>query len=432
MSVPTRAVASATPARVPAARRARPPLLQLVLSFFLFDLAASMAGIALPLLVLARAGVGLSLGVVLAMQLAPSIVLGGPAGTLVDRSDPQRIAILSSLASATLISLLPLTSAVWQIGLLSLLSGSAQVFGMPARMALRPRVVAPGEELAGNSLIVSAERTTSLAGPLIVGVLAGVVGLTWLFAIVATTAALGAVVLVGLHASQPHGAPAPLADGARGRTSRGFAPAVRSSFVEPFATLVAIMRDDDVVATLTLTAFAYVAAVGMGRVFLAQDAGHAFAGRPGSFAYLVGAMAAGGILGSLLTRRLSRSSPPRLYVVANVLEAVCWPLVAVAGGRWIAFGAIALAGAFESIATVVYFAEVQARLHATAGSYYAVLLPLTSTCRTAGFLLGGALAAVQGPTAIAIAIAALIGVPVVLLAGRLNARAAPQPNGEAP
>lgn len=112
--------------------------------------------------------------------------------------------------------------------------------------------------------------------------------------------------------------------------------------------------------------------------------------------------------------RLGRLPQGRLYIVGNVCEAACWPLVALVQDRIAVFAILFVAGLFESIPTVVYFAQVQARLSPLAvGNYYSWLIPLTQTCGMLGAIAGSALLALGGALPLGIAMACLIGVPVL-------------------
>jgi hypothetical protein len=75
---------------------------------------------------------------------------------------------------------------------------------------------------------------------------------------------------------------------------------------------------------------------------------------------------------------------------------------------------------FESIASVVYFAEVQKRLPAElTGRYYATLVPMSDVFLVAGTVAGGALVATAGIAWSATLVGLAMAVPVLLLVTRL-------------
>src|SRR5262249_31575425 len=148
------------------------PLLRLTASLFFLQLGGTMTAGALPLFVVP--GNGLSPHTRPAPGVSPLPNLGPRPlfRALVDPGDQRGAA-----AEAVVVALIPATGALWQVQLLALAMGFLMMFGLPARMALRPLVMEPGAEVAGNSLIVAAERTTLMLGPLIAGPIIAVAGL---------------------------------------------------------------------------------------------------------------------------------------------------------------------------------------------------------------------------------------------------------------
>jgi len=401
-------------------------LSQLVGSLFLLQLGGTMTYVALPLLMAQRYGLGVETGVVLALQLLPNLLLAGPVGVLIARFDPRRVAILSAFASAGVVMLYPPSTSVLQIDLLALATGVTYVFGVPARMALRPRVIAAGEEVGGNSLLVASDRLATVLGPGLAGPLAALAGVNWLFYAEAVTAAGAAVLLLGIGAG-PSAPPtagegdavadAEAVEAARPAGAGGW---LRTLFVAPLHGFRAMLRDQPTVGALTVTAFGYVAAVGASRLLLTDQAPRLFGGEVGALGYLIAAMAAGGVLGAILGGRLGGVNPGRLYVVGNLFEALCWPLIPLVHGEVPALALLFLAGVFESVPTVVYYAEVQARLTPQeVGAYYAWLMPLTQTCSLVGAVGGGLLLGLGGAGSLAVAMACLIGLPILALARTL-------------
>lgn len=134
----------------------------LTVSMFLIRIGSSTTAVALPLFVFERYGLGIGVGLALGLRLAPNILLGPLVGNLVDRWDPRRVAVLSSVGSGVVVGLFPLTDALWHVQLLSVLSGVAYMFGYPARMALRPLAMTEGTQVKGNSMLIISERLSML------------------------------------------------------------------------------------------------------------------------------------------------------------------------------------------------------------------------------------------------------------------------------
>jgi ENTS family enterobactin (siderophore) exporter len=391
-------------------------LRQLVGSLFLFQLGATMTYVGLPLLMAQRYGIGIETGVVLALQLLPSLLLAGPAGVVLERFDPRRVGILSAVASAGVVALFPASTSVLQVDLLALATGVTFVFGIPARMALRTRVIVAGEEVRGNGLLVAGDRLATVLGPGLAGPLVAFGGVDWLFYAEATVVTGAAVLLLGVGAGageERSGAD----DEDAAAIPAGVGGWLRTLFLDPVRGFRRMLREQPIVGALTVTAFGYVAAVGASRLLLAEEAPRLFGSGTGALGFLVAAMAAGGVVGAMVGGRLGRFDQGRLYVVGNLCEALCWPLVPLLHDELVVLGVMFLAGVFESAPTVVYYAEVQARLTpAAVGAYYAWLMPLTQACSIVGALGGSVLLAAGGTVPLSVAMACLIGGPIVVLA----------------
>ncbi|MFF4562756.1 MFS transporter [Streptomyces sp. NPDC001435] len=405
-----------------------PGALRLVGSLFVLETGSAMTTVGLPLLVMQRYGLGLEVGFTLAARFLPNILLGALAGQVVDRHDPRRVATLAALGSGLAAVLFPLTTAMWQIQLLALAIGIGYMFGFPATMALRPQVIPEGSELEGNGLIVTAERVPKLLGPAVAGPIAAVAGINWLFTAEAATALVAAALLTRLpRTAGAAGSPgadgtAREATGARqvpssvGRRLAGWARAVAGGARD----LVRMVRGDGRLSSLTITAFTYMVALGLGRTFLAAYSLHGFGHVPGMLGYLLAAMGLGGALGGMAAAAFRSWNQGWVYILGNVLEGVCWVALIATGDWYAALALLFLAGVFESIASVVYFAEVQKRLPAgLQGRYYATLVPLSDVFLVAGTVAGGVLVDRAGISTGAVLVCLAMALPVLVLVTRL-------------
>jgi MFS family permease len=405
-----------------------PGALRLVGSLFVLETGSAMTTVGLPLLVMQRYGLGLEVGFTLAARFLPNILLGALAGQVVDRHDPRRVATLAALGSGLAAVLFPLTTAMWQIQLLALAIGIGYMFGFPATMALRPQVIPEGSELEGNGLIVTAERVPKLLGPAVAGPIAAVAGINWLFTAEAVTALVAAALLTRLpRTAGAGGSPGTAgtvqdAAGARkapssvGRRLAGWARAVAGGARD----LVRMVRGDGRLSSLTITAFTYMVALGLGRTFLAAYSLHGFGHVPGMLGYLLAAMGLGGALGGMAAAAFRSWNQGWVYILGNVLEGACWVALIATGDWYVALTLLFLAGVFESIASVVYFAEVQKRLPAgLQGRYYATLVPLSDVFLVAGTVTGGVLVDRAGISTGAVLVCLAMALPVLVLVTRL-------------
>ncbi|MFB9565960.1 MFS transporter [Saccharopolyspora hordei] len=387
----------------------------------LHRLAGSMLVVAVPFFVIDRYGLGWESGLALAARLVPNVVFGIVVGHVVDRWEPRVVAWSTALVNAVVVASVPLTQSLAQLQLLMFAAGVVYTFGLPARMALRPVVIEEGEETRGNAVIVTAERLSSIVGPLLVGLLIATVGVEASFPAQGGITVLSGLLVWGLP-NRP----------AREGASGGVRDELRQMFVTGPVVLVRALAGDRMLCAVVLTAFTYGAAVAVGEVFTAGLAKDHFADHPGSNGWLVAAMGTGGVLGALLSTALGRFHPGRLYFVGNVLEGLAWLALPWVDRLPLALLCMVAAGFLESVATVVYFAEVQKRLPPEmTGRFYATFIPLMDAFEMVGALTAPVLLASTGVGGTATVICLLIAVPVLLGAPVLLRRSAANPRTEA-
>lgn len=390
----------------------------LTLSMFFLRLGTATTAVALPLLVLERYGTGLGAGLALGLRLVPNILFGPLIGNLVDRYDPRKIAVLSSIASGVVVGLFPQTTAIGEVMALSVLAGVAYMFGYPARMALRAWVLTDETRVKGNSMLVTSERLTSVIAPACAGPVIAFLGLTWLFRAEVVAAFIAAALVLMLPQKRRPGDPSQASQKASDEAEEALRSAfsrIATLFTNGLREMVRIVRTDGMMLALTSTAFTYVAAIGVGVTFLSDFSLTRLHDLPGAYGYVVAAMGAGGVSGALLGTRLGKLPPGWVYLLGNAVEGVLWVVFALT--HWLAFGlpVIFLAGVCESAATVVYFTEAQKRIpEEYTGRYYATFIPLTDICSMLGTTAGPLLVAGCGIDGTAIIIFALITIPVLL------------------
>jgi len=122
-----------------------------------------------------------TLGIIIALQTLPVLVLGPYGGVIADRVDKRRLmAVLQSAmgVQALALALLTLTGAVrvWEIGLLAVILGLNNAFENPARQSFMMELVG-AEHLRNavslNSVLVNVARSI---GPAVAGILIATVG----------------------------------------------------------------------------------------------------------------------------------------------------------------------------------------------------------------------------------------------------------------
>ncbi len=160
-----------------------------------------------PLLVTTVSRDPLAVGLSVAMQHLPWVLIGLPAGAIIDRVDRRKVSIAVNLARALALAALAISIATSTVNLLIIyvalfLIGTAEVFADNAASALVATRV-PKEHLgiANARLIGTSILTNQLAGPPIGALLVGI-GLAVPFA-ADGLAALGGAVLMARMAHKP-------------------------------------------------------------------------------------------------------------------------------------------------------------------------------------------------------------------------------------
>jgi len=132
-------------------------------------------------LVLSLTGSATTLGVIVALQTLPVLLLGPYGGVIADRIDKRRLMVILQIAmgvQALVLGVLTVTGSVrlWEIGVLAALLGLNNAFENPARQAFMLEMVG-GESLRNavslNSVLVNVAR---IIGPAVAGVLIATVG----------------------------------------------------------------------------------------------------------------------------------------------------------------------------------------------------------------------------------------------------------------
>lgn len=121
------------------------------------------------------------LGVLGALTFAPYVLLGLPAGLLVDRWQRRGVLILSSLGQAFSIGAIPVLAALDRLTFDWLLAtacaaGTARVFFNIAYRSYLPAVVPPEHLTKANSRLTASESVAEIGGPGLGGVLVQIVG----------------------------------------------------------------------------------------------------------------------------------------------------------------------------------------------------------------------------------------------------------------
>jgi MFS family permease len=279
-----------------------------------------MQQVAQSWLVYERTRSGTQVGLTIALQAAPALLLGLWGGVLADRFDRRRLLLVTQSANAVLAAALAVAvgtgaASVWMIQLFGLLAGVVAVVDGPASGAYSAGLL-PADDLANGvalgSVVSSAGRVVGLAAA---GVVVAIVGPASAFALNAATFGAPLAVLVAA-------APAP----PPGTTAR------RSARSEAVAGLRHVWSVAEARATIS-TAWVLSCFGRNYQVTMALMAAETFRSGAAMYGRFSTLFALGAVAGSIVAARCSAMTR-RVLVVAGGTGAVLQVASGVAGGPW--------------------------------------------------------------------------------------------------
>ncbi len=292
-----------------------------------------MQSIAQSWLVLQLTGSATALGVVIALQTLPTLVLGPYAGVVADRLDKRRlmIGLQSGMGVfALLLGLLTITDVVtlWQVYLLAFLLGVINCFENPARQSFVLEMVGPTDlrnAVSLNSVLVNVARAV---GPAIAGIVIALGGIGVCFLLNALSFVAVVVSLSRLDVSRLcRSVPTPRAPGQ-----------LRDG-------LAYVRRTPELAIPLLMMALVGCLAYEF-QVVLPVFAQAEFAGDASTYGFLTAAMGIGAVVGGLYVAARGRTGLGAL-VWASSLFGLAMLGTALAPNLAVALVGMALVGAFS-------------------------------------------------------------------------------------
>lgn len=243
-------------------------------------------------LILALTGDATMLGISMALQFLPMLLVGPWAGVLADRSDRRRLLMLTQAALALqalalgLVVLAGAATAPLVLGA-ALLLGVITAIDAPARQSIVSDLVGPGRVVNAVSLNSASFNAARLVGPAIAGVVIAVAGTGWVFVVNSLTFLfmLGALSRISPRAAQPAGR-------ARGGVRAG---------------LRHVRRHADLLFVTAVAGLVSMFALNF-QLNIAVMATDEFGAGPVAYGVLASVMAVGSLAGALLAARRGRTS----------------------------------------------------------------------------------------------------------------------------
>jgi MFS family permease len=241
-----------------------------------------------------------ALGVTMALQLGPQLLLLPVTGLVADRFDRRKIlfftqAMMGALGLGLGLMVISDVAELWHVNAFALGLGVVAAFDAPVRQAFVSQIVAEKDLVNAVGLNSLSFHSARLIGPALAGLLIALVGTGWVFLINALTFA---AVLIALGAMRRGDLLAsPKVKRAKGQIRDGFRY---------------VRRRPDIMVTLVMVSL--VGTFGFNfAIFISTMVTVEFNRGPGDYGLLSSFMAIGAVTGSLLA---ARRKLPRMRVVA--------------------------------------------------------------------------------------------------------------------
>ncbi|GHC15594.1 MFS transporter [Kushneria pakistanensis] len=347
-----------------------------------------------------------AMGITMALQFGPQLLLLPLSGFAVDYFDRRRLIMLSQALQGLLalgLGILTLTDTVtlWQVYLFALALGCVTAFDAPARQVFVNDLV--GEKLLSNAVALNSTsfNAARMVGPAIAGLLIAATGTGWLFIINAVSFAgvLGALCLLrvnDLHVGER-------ATRGPGGLTEGF------RYVKGRPDLSALMFMLFLIGTFGFNFPVFISTMSVG----------VFQGDSNQYGLLTTCLAVGSVTGSLLA---ARREQPRmgLLLVSSLSFGVFCALAALAPSVWLFAIALMLTG----LSALTFMTASNATMQLTTtpamrGRVMALRIAVTMGGTPIGAPIVGVIADHAGPRwAMMVAAAAGLGAAIVALRAR--------------
>lgn len=305
--------------------------------------------VALTFAVLGLTGSGTDLGLVLAAQSIPLVLLALVGGVWADRLPRAALMVASDLVRAAVqltgaVLLLTGAAQIWQLALLAALHGAAEAFFRPAAGAILPQIVPASRLQQANALMGMSDNFGWMVGPAVAGVLVAVVGAGGAIAIDGVTFLVSAAFLAGVRV------PAVL----RTEAARGFLAELRAGWheVKSRTWLWVMLLRVCLVLCIVIAPFQVLGPLGL------IEEGYGAA----AWGWLQAVFSAGMIVGMLIAMRY-RPKRPMITVTLTGSTAAAAPLaLAIFGDPWILGVVYGLRGVSVGILVAVWNTTLQTQV----------------------------------------------------------------------
>lgn len=341
-----------------------------------------------------KGGGAVAMGVTMALQFVPPLLLVGIAGTVVDHVDRRRLLFVTQWIRgiiALTLGVMMLTDLITlpAVFAFALAQGITAAFDNTARQTFVSDLVPPGHTSNAVALNAASFNVARFIGPAVAGVLIVAIGGGWMFILNALTFAATLAALALLRPAE-------------------FTPRPNSTrprrLLEGFTY---VRTRPDIVMLIVLTSV--VGTFGMNFPIVASTMTVAFGRDADSFGLLISIFAIGSVMGALLSAR--RPQPRMRFAIgATLVFAIASAASAYAPTLWSYAGISAIVG----MATVTILTTANGYIQTTSdpmlrGRVMAIYQAVNMSGTAAGALVYGTLAEHFGPRAALMATAVIAG-----------------------
>lgn len=249
--------------------------------------------IALVVLVFQLTGQGAAVALLVAAEIVPVLLLGPVAGVVIDRFNRKSVLIGADLMRAALVVSLVWPQGAWHAYLVAAGVAAGNTFFNPTVQAVIPSLTTEEQRLAANSVAWSTGRLVQIVASAIAGGLIVIIGTDAAFALNAATFVISALLLIRLvipaHAGQ-----------LGQETKRGL-----ERYLADARSGLHYARHDRFVSRLLIVQSLASFAVGATGALLVVLSEQHLELRPAGFAWLIGAIGVGALIGPFIPNALA-------------------------------------------------------------------------------------------------------------------------------
>ena len=373
--------------------------------------------IALVVLVFQLTGRGVAIAALVAAEIVPVLLLGPVAGVIIDRFSRKRVLIAADLVRAALALSLVWPQGVWHPYLVAAGLSAGSTFFNPTVQAVIPVLTTEEQRLAANSVSWSSGRFVQIVASAVAGGLIGLVGTRPAFAL-NTASFVASALLITTLAIPPHA----------GQLGEGTRRGLANYAGDAWDGLSYALHDRFVSRLLLVQSLASLAVGATSALLVVLAERHLHLPASG-FAWLIGAIGVGALLGPLIPNTLASDfRDARWLFVPYVIRGIGDVLLAVITQLPLALVILFVYGLNTSTGIVVFNSTIQGVVpDAVRGRTFTLLDISWNAARLLSLGLGGVLVDMVGIRAvywIGGGLLAAAGVLGLALLGRYDFRGA--------